>query len=432
MKELSKVSSSYDSMTINPDLIVLKAPVEISLTRNSINIKNLWTFFSFKRLSKRLIANIRRQSEVLTRQFLSAMGYRDINIEVGLRIHDKTSELVIKFEDQILDRDFATNLIKHMFSLTCFEIPEYSIREYKLVPISEDKLNFFVVLVPYKRSFLKMFDALSNLLKYPYVTLPNEQGEYYSSELGEDNINEPPKILSTLLNSVNIRGPFNVGSQTPITALQEVIFAPEVESLKPLRPSNRALDHIETVLTQAIKDIASIIDRFENPKPVYELLQLLHRTLNCEKLTKDDAITAINILEEIAEPAIELSGLKGLLDYFRGIYNEFLLAEKLEDISIMRAILRRIERTICRSGKFRIDSRGIPLLCHAFIITGSIVGKLHKKLINLGSGKAIYLNSDEWRCISEEFGVPENVKVEVKIVKRLDGRKCLIVDFITK
>lgn len=434
MIELSEVDKGHELTSIDPDLIILRAPVEISFTGNSIEIKNLWTFFSFKRLSKKILGQIQKRSGVLVRQFLNEVGYKDVDVEVDVKIGNRTSTITINFKEDVLDKKMVANLIKHMFSLMCFEVPEYSIREYKLMPISEDKYNFFIVLVPYKRS-ARLFNVLDKLLKYPYITLPDEYGVYYSSEFGEENINEPPSILNMTLAPANFKTQQHLAkfsmplAETRGETTPEVLLQLGTNRLELLRFLSETSSHLEQLITQAIKDIANIVDRFSDLKPICRLLQLLHKTLHSGKLIKDDVAMVIDTIEELMGSEIRLDGLRTLLNHFQMIYNNFLLAEKLEEISIMRAMLRKIEKTF-RGGRSKADLRGIPALWHEFMIVGSIITKCRKRIVNLGSGKAIYISPHEWKFLSDELGIPDNAKAEIKVIKRPDGKKCIVVDFL--
>ena len=416
-KEVEEFDSTSDTMIIRPDLVVFKSPVEISFTESYLNVRNLWTFFSFKRLSKRIARRIRRFARILVRKFLDDVGYRDVKASVNIRFDAKTSNFTVNFGGEaILDKKLVVDFTKYAFSLTCFRIPEYSIKEYKLMPVSEGDYKFFVILTPYRRNLSKTLDVLKDILKYPYVTLPNEEGTYFLSGFGEDNINEPPRIIDRLVSLMHLR---------------EIFFAKKLSDLySQITSPSKLNNHSEPIMARAIKEIVGLMDYFEDPKPIYRLLQFMHKIFGVERPTKDDLLAIINLLDDMTKKREGLDALKKLYKYFRSLYDEFLLIERIEELGIIRAALRRLSKMVCVSSKGKIDIRGIPAFIHEFVLAGSILAKYQKELINLGGGKAIYISPHEWRCISRELGIAEKAKLEIKIVKRPDGRKYLIISFL--
>ncbi len=416
-KEVEEFDSTSDTMIIRPDLVVFKSPVEISFTESYLNVRNLWTFFSFKRLSKRIARRIRRFARILVRKFLDDVGYRDVKASVNIRFDAKTSNFTVNFGGEaILDKKLVVDFTKYAFSLTCFRIPEYSIKEYKLMPVSEGDYKFFVILTPYRRNLSKTLDVLKDILKYPYVTLPNEEGTYFLSGFGEDNINEPPRIIDRLVSLMHLR---------------EIFFAKKLSDLySQITSPSKLNNHSEPIMARAIKEIVGLMDYFEDPKPIYRLLQFMHKIFGVERPTKDDLLAIINLLDDMTKKREGLDALKKLYKYFRSLYDEFLLIERIEELGIIRAALRRLSKMVCVSSKGKIDIRGIPAFIHEFVLAGSILAKYQKELINLGGGKAIYISPHEWRCISRELGIAEKAKLEIKIVKRPDGRKYLVISFL--
>ncbi len=416
-KEVEEFDSTSDTVIIRPDLVVFKSPVEISFTESYLNVRNLWTFFSFKRLSKRIARRLHRSVGILVRRFLDNVGYRDVEAHVSLEFDAKTSNFVVSFgNEEILDRKLAMNLTKYAFSSMCFRLPEYSIREYRLLPISEGDYKFFIVLTPYRRDLSRTLDVLKDILKYPYVTLPNDEGTYFLSGFGEDNLNEPPRIIDKLASLMHLR---------------EIFFAKKLSDLySQITSPNRPNNYSEPIMARAIKELVDLMDYFEDPKPIYRLLQFMHKVFGVERPTKEDLLAIINLLDDMTKKCEGLDALKKLYKYFRSLYDEFLLIERIEELGIIRAALRKLSKMVCVSSKEKIDIRGIPAFLHEFVLAGSILAKYRKELINLGGGKAIYISPHEWRCISRELSIAEKAKLEIKIVKHPDGRKYLVISFL--
>lgn len=405
-----------DTLVISPDHVVLKSPIQIFLTERRIGIRNLWTFFSFKRLSKRVVRRINSMIGVLVRRFLDAIGYKDVDADVNLNFEAKTSWFIVSFkEEDIMDKKLAIEFTKYTFSKTCLRMPEYSVREYKLMPFSEGEYRFFVVLAPYSRELSQTLNTLNEILKYPYVTLPNNEGIYYLSGYGEDNINEPPKIIDRLTNLMRLRYIF---IENKISDLYSQIL-----------PANQNQSSSSPLMAQAIKEIVQLIDYFNDTKPIYKLLQVLHKVLGVNRPSKEDLASAIDLLENIIGNREGFEALNRLYKYLQSLYDELLLIERIEEIGVIRATLRRLNKMLCIGDRGRIDIRGIPGFINDFILTGSVLARYQREPINLGSGKAIYIGPREWECISKELGITEKSRLEIKIVKRHDGKKYLVISF---
>ncbi len=415
-------AQSSDVFVINPDNIVVKSPIRILYQEEKIGIENLLTFFSFRRISARLRRLIEHAAQRAITNFIKAKGYGDIELKVDLNFMEKTTNLMIRLpEEEIIDKNETIDVTGHLFSLTCRNIPEYSIREYFLLPMSDDYLRFFVLLVSYKPEIKDTLENLNKILTYPFFTLPNDKGEYYSSEWDKDNIYVPPKIMRLIVFHKASRYMFDndiYGGQNQII---DYCYQPS-QYMRPLT---------KDFIAKLLKDLAHLIDDPTFTSVVKDILEVANKLLTGQPIDRAEVRKVIKILSGITKGDKEKNTLNSLLRYLKSFLREMELFENLENICVARAVLRRIS-SILSNVHNKTNLRRISAnFLRNYFFAGSIAVRTRKRLINLGGGKAIYLSPREWAMLIKDKNITnDKVRIELKIVKRCDGRKSIVIDII--
>jgi len=392
-------AGSSDVMVINPDKIVVKSPIKIFYEEEKLGIENLLTFFSFRRISSRLRELIEHTTTYAIKRFVMEKGYKGVVPDVTMDFEEKTTRLVIKFpEEEIIEKNETINVTGYLFSSTCQRIPEYSIREYFLLPFSDNFRQFFVLLVSYRPEIRETLNNLNKILKYPYFTLPNERGEYYSSEWNSDNLYGLPMILRKIVRRVaNI---LERRYQSDIAKQQGSINRMSYES----GVDYRYICPLDTdFIARLLKDLAHLINNSESASIVKDVLEITNRIIKNQPLTRQEIIRVVSFLKKIINAGERGESLEELLEHLTSFLEEMELFETLENICIVRATLRRINRAIDAKNIDRMNPKKIvTTLFRNYFFAGTVAAKSKKNLINLGGGKAIYLSPREWNIIAKD------------------------------
>lgn len=418
-----EICGSSDVYVIKPDNIVFKNPIEIFYQENKIVINNLLTFFSFKKPSNRLRARLELTISKIIRKIIKKRGYRNIRPNVRLTLSEKTSNLSISLpEEELIEKKEVIDVTKSLFSKTCQDVPDYSVREYYLLPMSEDYYTFFILLMPYRPEIKNTLDTLRKILDYPFVTLPDEKGEYYSSEWKEDNLFGAPRIVQKKLLGVvrtvyrsNLKGDVakiygHIGGEL----INDFLTSPEF-------------------LSTIFKELAQTITSTADARRFHEFLGIINKFMRNEILDPKDIERAFNCLNGLIREKNN-SALSKLCDYFQALTSEIKLFESLEKVCIARSAIKKISRIINQESRLgrNIKARNIVnTLFRSYLLTGSVIAKRRKKLINLGGGKAIYISPREWKILLAGINnIGEEAKIELKIIRRSDGKKSIVIEVI--
>ncbi len=419
MNASSSAEDVSDIFVIRPDRVVIKTPIRVLYSEEQIRIENLFTFFSFRRIGVRLRDRIRRITKKSMTDFLCMRGY-DVEPEVNIFFSEKALDVTIRFpEEELVEKKDATNVASHLFSDTCRHIPGYSIREYHLLPVISEYVSLFVLLMSYQPRMQSTLKTLRRILKYPFVTLPNDRGEYYSSLWEHDNLYSVPSIARSLWQRIKD----DLCSRQTSTIRSRNL-------LTPLSKTERKEALID-MLAGVLKDVVHILDRVGEKKAIREILGLINKIISGEELTKDEIVRGVSVLSETIKHYPSEGTLKLFLDFLNNTLREIEFFETLEHVCTTRLFLRKLTRML--NNQRVLPSGGdIPLVFDGFFISGTVTRRRRKHIINLGGGKAIYISPREWRTIIEELNISDidKAKIELKIVKRLDGKKSIVIDFV--
>jgi len=287
----SNVEGSKDVLIIDPDRIIIKSPIKVLYQEEEIEIRNLLTFFSFRRISVRLREKIRKAATSSVRNFVCEKGYNDVEPRVELNFAEKTSRLTIKFpHDDIVEKGEVLGFVSHIFSGTCKNIPEYSVREYHLMPLISEYINLFVLLLPYRPDIKSALDTLKRILKYPFVTLPNAQGIYYSTVCEQDNLYSLPHLVKEMVRQIRC----DVGRNEALSSL----IRSSIESRGGQRVYIDVGEHTIPLqfVIRVLKNVVHVIDKIEDKGVIQEILQLTNKLLKGEDLTKREIMDGIRII----------------------------------------------------------------------------------------------------------------------------------------
>jgi len=389
---------SSDLLIIRPDNLVIKTPIRIFYQEERIDIDNLLTFFSFRRVSDRLRRRIELAVGRTIRRFVRRRGYGGAEPNVTVVFSEKTSKLSVELPDEsIIEKKDIMGLAKAVFSRTCQDIPEYAVREYRLLPVLEEYLNFFVLLIPYRPELRETLQTLKSILSCPFVTLPGPSGEYYSSMWNEDSLYGPPSAVRRIL----------------------------------VYEKNRSAENEDAIsqefVASILKELAHLTDPINDAEALQEILNLTSKILGQTMPSVEEVRNVINHIRRIVGGR-KAEALSKLCEYLNGLLERAQALETLENIYVTRAVLRRIMR-ILTSGERGIG-RGGASIFRSYLLAGRVLSRRKKRLINLGAGKAIYLSPKEWRTITSTLSDIENIRVEMKIVSSNDGRRSIVIEFL--
>lgn len=414
--DLRDSSSVY---VIKPDNLVFKNPIEIFYQENMIMINNLLTFFSFKKPSNRLRTRLEFTISRIVKRLIKKKGHGCAEPRIKLSLSEKTSNLHIRLpEEGLIEKNEAIYITKRVFSKTCQNMPEYSVREYHLLPMTEDYYTFFILLTPYGPEIKNTLNTLRKVLEYPFITLPDARGEYYSSEWEEDSIFGTPRIIQRkLLGTIRTMCQFTLNR--------------EVATYKSADRLDNSFFASPEFIASIFKELAQAIMSVEDTKRIQDLLEIINKFMRNEIWDPRDIERAFNCLSKLVKGESS-TALSKLFDYFHTLINEIKIFETLEKICIARSVIKRITRAISQNPNGKMTTRNIVnMLFKNYLLTGSIISKKRKRLINLGGGKAIYISPKEWKLIlSEMNNISEEAKIELKIVRRSDGKKSIVIEII--
>ncbi len=388
----------------NGVLIITLAPRSVMRPRPLIlqydptkNVALLVNAVTFERSSKprqfaRILRNLLELSIGGVLPFRIIEGKKSIGLEfqVSGNVEDYIERIIYAYGDIFSELMFISP--QHTF----YEYARYGARigTRKVILIAKE-YDDIVPYLPYESVFMV----------YPFLTIPDKDGKYFSSTIGIDYMYFP--ILS--------------------------IASEEKNMFKIYEPVSRPPRGVELVPKDVREYISEILPHIrETPTGLRKILEIL------DEISKKPYI----ILEKIGE-------LKGLIEEFKSktppplpIYRTRQLVSiierkvttappidkiisKLRDFVKVIDLVKDMDKHIREVSMYRMF---IDIIREAnFIISGRIVSEKIRKLQKFGAGNALYLSADEVR----EFLSGSNY-VRITFIEDPDGRRKIVVEPISE
>lgn len=379
-------------VSIKPDNLIFKDEIKFLFENEYLIIDNLIKFYSYRYPSRRVLSRI----ENILGSFVGKRTSLGVVSSFDISVYERTTSISISFSGAPkINHRAVMCFARKLFSSIINSIPEFAIREYNLLPLTESNYHLIVLLIPYNSNNKSTFEIVKTLIKGTVATLPNDSGDYFLSWYGIDNINSPPRILERIIHLLLDKN--------------------NLENSILTNKQNMAL---------FIREVAKFADRIDDFTLVRELLTVIHNIFGGIPLEKDHVEKALKLLETLRQKYKDLGKLTDIYLHLQNLKDRLDLLEKLEEITIIRVILRRLSKLLNTNKKPLIGT-----LQHYFL-AGTVIKSCKRKIIKLGGGKAIYLSPSEWKTIVGELNLKEGEELEIKIIKKADGTKTLVLEII--